>query len=80
MYAISRAQETSEDLLVCCSVQLPLLGKRGIGNDVGMAVASFNYKDKEADEHNVIAVCAYVISGVVRKERKAKHVMIIPMA
>ncbi|HEX4349080.1 MAG TPA: hypothetical protein VH251_01770 [Verrucomicrobiae bacterium] len=73
-----RAQETSEDLLFA-SVQLPVIGERGIGNDVGMAVASFNYTDEEGDEHSIIAVCAYVISGVVRKERKLKHVMVIPM-
>jgi hypothetical protein len=73
-----RAQETSEDLLFA-SIQLPVIGKQGIGNDVGMAVASFDYTDEEGDEHSVIAVCAYVISGVVRKERKLKHVMVIPM-
>jgi hypothetical protein len=73
-----RAQETSEDLLFA-SIQLPVIGKRGIGNDVGMAVASFNYTDTEGDEHSVIAVCAYVINGVVRKERKVKHVLVIPM-
>jgi hypothetical protein len=73
-----RVQETAEDILFA-SIQLPVLGKQGIGNDVGMAVASFNYTDKEGDEHSVIAVCAYVVSGVVRKERKVKHVMIIPM-
>jgi hypothetical protein len=74
-----RVQESSEDLLFA-SVELPILGRRGIGNDVGMAVASFDYTDKEDDEHNLIAVCAYIISGVVRKERKVRHVMIIPMA
>ena len=40
-----RAQETCEDILFA-SIHLPILGKRGIGNDVGMAVASFNYTDQ----------------------------------
>ena len=49
---------------------MPVIGKQGVGNDVGMAVASFgDYTDKEGDEHGIIAVCAYIVSGVVRKER-----------
>jgi hypothetical protein len=72
------AQATSEDI-VFASIQLPLIGKRGVGNDVGMAVASFNYTDREGDEHKITAVCAYVVSGSVRKHRELKHVMFIPM-
>jgi hypothetical protein len=73
-----RVQESSEDFL-CASVVMPVLGKRGIGNDVGMAVASFGYMDKEGDDHNLIAICAYEITGVVKKERKLRKVLIIPM-
>jgi hypothetical protein len=73
------AQETSEDILFA-SLQLPIIGKRGIGNDVGIAVASFNYTDKEGDEHKIIAICAYTVSGVVRKTRELKHTIMIPMA
>lgn len=73
-----RAQETSEDLLFA-SIELPMLGKRGIGNDVGMAVASFDYTDREGHEHSLIAICAYTVSGVVRKTRELKNVMVIPM-
>ena len=72
------AQATSEDIMFA-SIQLPLIGKRGVGNDVGMAVANFDYTDREGDEHKITAVCAYVISGSVRKNRELKHVMIIPM-
>jgi hypothetical protein len=74
-----RAQEASEDLLVA-SIQLPLVGKRGVGNDLGMAVASFNYTDREGTEHRVIAVCAYTISGSVRKTRELRQTLVIPMA
>jgi len=73
------AQETSEDILFA-SVQLPIIGKRGIGNDIGIAVASFDYTDREGDEHKIIAVCAYTVSGVVRKTRELKHAIMIPMA
>jgi hypothetical protein len=73
------AQETSEDILFA-SIQLPIIGKRGIGNDTGIAVASFDYVDREGDEHKIIAICAYTISGVVRKVRELKHTIMIPMA
>lgn len=73
-----RMQESSEDILFA-SVQLPLLGKKSLGNDIGMAVASFDYTDRDGDEHSVIAVCAYVVSGVVKKVREARHILIIPM-
>jgi len=72
-------QETSEDILFA-SIELPLLGKRGLGNDIGMAVASFNYTDREGDEHKIVAVCAYAISGSVRKTREFKHSILIPVA
>jgi hypothetical protein len=74
-----RAQQTSEDILTA-SIQLPILGRRGVGNDTGMAVASFNYTDSEGDEHKVIAICAYSISGVVPKVRELKHTLVIPVA
>jgi hypothetical protein len=73
------AQQAAEDILVA-SVDLPLIGKRGIGNDVGMAVASFKYRDRDGDEHNLIAVCAYTMSGVVNKTRELKQVIIVPMS
>ena len=73
-----RVQERSEDLL-SGSVVLPVIGKRGIGNDVGIAIASFDYTDKEGDDHSVIAICAYEITGVLRKEREVRKVLIIPM-
>ncbi|HEX7860633.1 MAG TPA: hypothetical protein VF773_09925 [Verrucomicrobiae bacterium] len=72
------AQETSEDILIA-SVQLPFFGKRGVGNDTGMAVASFNYTDREGDDHEVIAICAYTITGVVTKTRELKQVITVPM-
>lgn len=74
-----RVQDAAEDILVA-SVELPLLGKRGVGNDAGLAVASFDYTDSEGDTHSIIAVCAYEISGAVRKRRGLKRVLIIPMA
>jgi hypothetical protein len=74
-----RAQETAEDILFA-SVQLPIIGKQGLGNDVGMAIASFYYTDKEGDEHSLIAICAYTVSGVVRKTRELKQTVLIPMA
>lgn len=74
-----RAQETSEDILFA-SLKLPMFGKVGVGNDTGMAVASFKYTDSEGDEHNVIAICAYTVSGVVKKGRELKQVITIPMA
>ena len=73
------SQETSEDILIA-SLQLPFFGKRGIGNDTGMAVASFKYTDREGDEHNVIAICAYTITGVVSKSRELKQVITVPLA
>ena len=73
-----KAQETVEDILFA-SIELPIFGKRGIGNDVGMAVASFDYTDSEGDEHSLIAICAYTISGVVRKARELRHVIVLPM-
>jgi hypothetical protein len=73
-----QAQETSEDLLFA-SIDLPVFGKRGIGNDTGMAIASFKYKDQDGDEHNVIAICAYLIGGVVNRTRTLKQVITIPM-
>jgi hypothetical protein len=73
------AQQTSEDILFA-SIQLPVFGKRGMGNDIGMAVASFKYKDREGEEHGVIAICAYTISGVVNKRRELKQVITIPLA
>jgi hypothetical protein len=73
------AQQATEDILFA-SIQLPLLGKRGIGNDTGMAVASFTYEDSEGEIHEVIAICAYTISGMVRKSRELKQVIIVPMA
>ena len=74
-----RAQEMAEDILFA-SVQLPIIGKQGIGNDIGLAVASFYYTDREGDEHNVIAICAYTVSGVVRKTRELKKTILVPMA
>ena len=73
-----RAQTASEDLLFA-SVDLPVFGKRGIGNDVGLAVASFDYADAEGDKYSLIAVCAYTLSGVVGKKREVKKVLVIPM-
>ena len=74
-----RAQESAEDILFA-SIQLPVIGKQGVGNEVGMAVASFDYTDKEGDVHRLTAVCAYTISGSVRRRRDLKQVIIIPMA
>jgi hypothetical protein len=71
-----RMQEGSEDFLFA-SVSLPLMGKRSLGNEVGMAVASFDYTDSEGDQHSLIAICAYVISGVIKKERALKQVLTI---
>jgi hypothetical protein len=45
-----------------------------------MAVASFYCTDREGDEHTVIAICAYTVSGVVRKTRELKQTILIPMA
>jgi len=73
-----RVQESSEDFLFA-SVKLPVIGKQGVGNDVGIAVASFDYTDGEGDEHRVIAVCAYLVSGTIRKSRELKQVIAIPM-
>lgn len=74
-----RVQNTAEDFLFA-SVELPLIGKKGVGNDVGLAVASFDYTDGEGTEHNLIAICAYSMSGMVGKKRELKKVIIIPMA
>jgi hypothetical protein len=73
------AQETSEDILVA-SMQIPFLGKRGVGNDSGLAVARFKYTDKEGDDHEVIAICAYTISGIVSKTRELRQVITVPLA
>jgi hypothetical protein len=73
-----RAQHTSEDILAA-AIELPILGRRGIGNEVGMAVASFDYTDEEGDGHSLIAVCAYTIGGVVRRKREFKHALVIPI-
>ncbi len=73
-----RVQEGSEDFLFA-SIQLPVLGKQGMGNDVGIAVASFDYSDAEGDAHEVIVVCAYLVSGSLRKTRELKQVIAIPM-
>ncbi|MGV3753850.1 MAG: hypothetical protein ACO1QS_00545 [Verrucomicrobiota bacterium] len=73
------AQEATEDMLVA-SIDLPIFGKRGVGNDMGMAVASFKYLDQEGQDHNLIAICAYTISGVVSKTREVRQVIVIPMA
>lgn len=73
------AQEATEDMLFA-SIDLPILGKRGVGNDTGLAVASFKYVDREGEEHHLIAICAYTISGVVNKDRKLRQVIVIPMA
>jgi len=72
------AQQASEDILFA-SIRLPFLGKRGIGNDTGLAVASFKYADREGDEHSVIAICAYTVSGVVKKTRVLRQVITVPM-
>lgn len=45
-----------------------------------MAVARFKYTDKEGDEHDVIAICAYTITGVVTKTRDLKQVVTVPLA
>lgn len=74
-----KVQETSEDLLVA-SIDLPIFGKRGVGNDTGMAVATFKYTDELTEEHTIIAICAYTVSGVVAKERQVKQVITIPVA
>lgn len=74
-----QAQEASEDILVG-SMQLPILGKKGIGNDSGMAVARFRYTDKEGDDHEVIAICAYTINGLVTKTRELRQVITVPLA
>jgi hypothetical protein len=73
-----RVQEGAEDFLFA-SIKLPVIGKQGVGNDVGIAVASFDYTDAEGDEHRVIAVCAYLVSGTIRKTRELKQVIAIPM-
>ncbi len=73
-----RVQNATEDFLFA-SVDLPLLGKRGVGNDVGLAVASFDYVDGEGGEHKLIAICAYAMSGVIGKKRELKKVIIVPM-
>ena len=73
-----RVQESAEDFLFA-SIRLPVVGKQGVGNDVGIAVASFDYTDTAGDKHNVIAVCAYTVSGTIRKRRELKQVIAIPM-
>lgn len=73
-----RAQQAAEDLM-CLSIELPLLGKRGVGNDSGMAVATFEYVDREGDEHSLVVICSYTVSGMVAKERALKRVLVIPV-
>ncbi len=73
-----RVQESSEDIL-SASIVLPVIGKQRVGSDIGMAIASFDYTDHEDDDHHVIAICAYEVTGVVRKERELKRVLVIPV-
>lgn len=73
-----RMQEGVEDFLFA-SVSLPILGKRSLGDDIGMAVASFDYTDSEGDKHSVIAICAYELGGVIKKQRTLRHVLTIPV-
>lgn len=73
-----RVQESSEDFLFA-SIKLPVIGKQGLGNEVGIAVANFEYTDAEGDDHEVIAVCAYLVSGSIRKSRELRQVIAIPM-
>lgn len=74
-----RVQNTEEDFLFA-SIELPVLGKRGIGDDAGIAVASFDYTDREGGKHHLIAICAYALSGVVGRKRELKKVIVLPMA
>jgi len=73
-----RVQDTKEDFLFA-SIELPVLGKRGIGDDAGIAVASFDYADREGGKHNLIAICAYCLSGVVGRRRELRKVIVLPM-
>jgi len=74
-----RVQNTAEDFLFA-SIELPVLGKRAVGDDAGIAVASFDYTDREGNKHNLIAICAYTISGVVGRKRELRKVIVLPMA
>lgn len=71
-------QESAEDFLVA-SINLPVLGKKAVGNDTGMALACFDYVDGEGDPHKVIGVCAYSISGIGKKSREALHSLAIAL-
>jgi hypothetical protein len=71
-------QENTEDFLVA-SISLPLFGKKVIGNDTGLALACFDYADREGDSHKVIGVCAYSISGVGLKSRDVRHSLAVPL-
>ncbi len=71
-------QQSSEDFLVA-SISLPLFGKKGIGNDTGLALACFDYTDHEGDSHKVIGICAYSISGVGKKTRELRHAMAVAL-
>jgi hypothetical protein len=73
-----RVRNTEEDFLFA-SIELPVLGKRGVGNDTGLVVASFDYTDRDGAEHNLIAICAYAMSGVIGKKRELKKVIIVPV-
>lgn len=39
-----------------------------------------NSHHREGDEHNVIAICAYTITGLVTKTRDLKQVITVPLA
>lgn len=71
-------QESSEEFLVA-SISLPLFGKKVIGNDTGLALACFDYVDREGETHKVIGVCAYSISGVGLKHREIRHSLAIAL-
>ena len=73
-----RVQQSSEDFLVA-SISLPLLGKKVVGNDTGLALACFDYTDQEGDAHKVIGICAYSISGVGKKTRQLRHAMAVAL-
>lgn len=73
-----RVQESAEDIL-SASIVLPVIGKQRVGSDIGMAIASFDYTDQEDDGHHIIAICAYEVTGVVKKERELKRVLIVPV-
>lgn len=71
-------QESTEDFLVA-SISLPLLGKKVVGNDTGLALACFDYIDSQGDSHKVIGICAYSISGIGKKAREVRHSIAIAL-